>query len=241
MRRRQLLAALATGLSVGVAGCNTTDDEGTPTTAPGTTSGASTPTATGPGDALEFESSGVDENNTARVPDRQAEAVVRNTSDQALANVTIRARWYNEEGHFLGNDEETLAVLPAGEAWSAWIYPYQVPTEDVASVDLSARYQGVWPGSTPGLDIVESELVEVDTADIETGHRMRGLVENGTGSEVTIRVFALLQRDDGTVLYGESARQSRVPAGDTWAWSINWGVLVRWSLVDDYTLYTQAT
>lgn len=235
MRRRQYLAALATGLSVGVAGCNsdTTDETQTQTTAASTTTVRPLP-------AVELEPAGIDDNNTAGVPDRQAEAIITNPAEDPLANVSVRARWYNEDGHLLGDDVVTLPVLPAEEAWSPWIYPNSVVTEDIADVELSTSVGGYWSGSNPDV-VIEESTREVLDGDVQEAYRVRGLASNETGGMAGLTVFALLRGSDGRVLYANSASQELVPAGDTWKFVMGWQSPVRWSLVDQITLYTQAT
>jgi len=235
MRRRQYLAALATGLSVGVAGCNSDSADETQTQ---TTAGSTTTTRPLP--QVELEPGGIDENNASGVPDRQAEAIITNPTGDPLANVSARARWYNEDGHLLGDDVVSLPVLPAGEEWSPWIYPYSVPTEDIADVELSTSVGGHWTGSDPDV-VIEESTREVLDGDVQEAYRVRGLVSNETGRMADLTVYALLRREEGRVLLANSASQVLVPAGDTWKFVMAWQAPVRWSLVDQITLYTQAT
>lgn len=245
MRRRQYLATLATTFTVGIAGCNGASGTATPTesttttTAEPTTEATTTPTPT-PRDLpdIELESFGLDENQTNDVPNRQAEAIVRNLSEQAVVNVQVRARWYNADGHLLGDDFATMPILPAGERWSLWVYPWSVTVSEIKGVELSASVGGLWSGSGESVVIEESTIEEESDGDLDA-FRVHGLATNDTGGMASLSVYALLRIDDGTVLYAVSDSQSDVPAGDTWVFDTGWEFVVRSTLVDDYTLFTQ--
>lgn len=243
MRRRQYLAALATSLGAATAGCNTTTSSDTiPTTQqpPATTQRA---TSTTPALLdLELDPSGLNENNVEDVPNTHAEAVVRNPGEHPQTNVQVRARWYNSDGYLIGDDYTSVPILPAGERWYLWLYPVSVAPDAVADVELSVTGGGVWPGSTPGIELSDTAMREVDTRseDPQAAYLVEGLAENTTDVMVDVSVVALLRMDDGTVVYADSVSQGLVPAGDTWAWDMGWQVLARWSLVEDYTLYVRA-
>lgn len=240
MRRRHYLTTLAAAGITGVAGCSSSPEDTEATT---TTPTSTTPTQTQARPEIELNPGGLSENHVDGVPNRQAEAVVSNTGDSAITNVQVRARWYNEDGHLIGDDFSNVPILPAKEKWSTWVYPHSVVVEEVADVELTASYGGLWPGSTPGIEFSEVSMREVEVASDspQDAYRVEGLASNETGEMVDVDVVALLRRSDGVVLYASSASQGGVPAGDTWAFGMGWEVLVRWSLVDHYELFTQAT
>lgn len=245
MRRRQLLATMSAGLIGGVAGCSSSSGTETATTTRTSTSTVTaTATQTTPDPpAIEFDPIGLNSNYSDGVPNTHAETLVANPSDTDLANIQVRARWYNGDGHLLGDSFSSLPILPSGDEWYTWVYPSSTFVKEVEDVELTASVGSLWPGSTPGIEFSEVSMreVEAESEDPQNLYRVGGLAANETGEMVDIDVWALLRGDDGTIHYASSASQGGVPAGDTWAWDMGWDVLVRWALVDDYELFTQAT
>lgn len=165
--------------------------------------------------------------------DAWVEFAVENTGDGPSGEIVITSEWYDEAGDFLGDMDERLVGLGAGETWVGRVYAL-TEAENVDDFELSGEFGTEAPAPAPdGLEFLEGDL---QTSEDEA--TFNGRVENATGEEVGyVQATVKFYDADGNVMGSEWTNETDLPADTTWSFDLTWLDRRRASQVDDFEVF----
>lgn len=142
--------------------------------------------------------------------DGLVELFVENNGEDRSGRVVVTARWFDEQGNFLGHDSGGVRTLEGDGTWWEFIQP-SVEWHPVEEFELFVDY-GVRPPTPPeGMEVRETELVD-DPA-------ITGLIENSRSEPMAVEAIGVIY-DTGWMLNTPQVSQSGIPANTDWRFRI---------------------
>ncbi|WP_311174154.1 FxLYD domain-containing protein [Halobellus ordinarius] len=197
MKRRTFVATSGTAL---LAGCNSGGNEapeGTPATeVTDSTSVNEQTTSSGEVGKIDIvETNWVTESESA-------EFLIQNIGEGPTGSLTLVARWYDDEGIYIGNDQISLPTLHSGKSWSIRVentVPFKVADYD-AYVDYESQYT---------YDELDTRSVDID----EEIPAITGIVSHEQEGETAINILAVTY-NSGWITHIGSVTDTRIPDPD---------------------------
>ncbi|WP_135662157.1 FxLYD domain-containing protein [Halorhabdus rudnickae] len=127
-------------------------------------------------------------------------AVVENTGQGATGGVGLTVNWFDGNGDYIDDSDQSIATMAAGETWAARIYTITDP-DRVADYELTLGDVGNSPTAAPALEVSDTRLLVGDN-----NAKITGTVRN-TGSDRidSIDIIGKFYDADDTLLFTESA------------------------------------
>lgn len=236
MKRRAWLRTLGSGAVFAIAGCTGGDgteeaadaatastttvertDEPSPTEAEPATEPETAATSGEPDVIIQEHDLVVDEGEFTT--DVYVAATIENAGSAPSGTVELTADWYDADGDYLDNDKAFLQSLDAGEAWAARVYHLGSDSPRVDGYEFAGKFQTSPPEMNPeGLEVRETSMNVGDDEAV-----IRGRVTNDRSSTASyIQATAKIFDADDVVLGDVWTNVTDVPAGETWAFELDW-------------------
>lgn len=146
------------------------------------------------------------------------DAVVVNEGDAASGSVTLKVRWYDEDGNFLDDSTESLASIDADETWAAHVYALTTDPEKIADFEIEGEFEPESPGVPDAVELLDSSMAPADRE-----VTVEGRVKNGLDHELSyIEAHGKVYNEDGDVMGEGWTNESDIPAGETWRFDVSW-------------------
>lgn len=133
---------------------------------------------------------------------REVEYILGNSGEGQSGSVNLVTRWYDDEGHYIGNDQASIPALRSGSSWFIQVKttaPFEV-TEYDAYVEYETHYS---------YDELETRSIEID----QEQSVITGIVSHNQEDETEIEIQAVTY-SSGWITHSGRVIDARVPDED---------------------------
>ncbi|WP_115864111.1 FxLYD domain-containing protein [Halorussus litoreus] len=211
-------------------------------TATSTAAATSTPTTTATTTAasestISIENSTLEKQESSYRTEAYALGTVVNGGSGVSGQLSLEARFYDDEDNLLDSTTGTLPYLKPGETWVGYL-PYLDDGEAVKSHEIDGEYET----EPPKLEVDGVSVADASMSKTEYDATVTGTVENSLDEDVDyLGALARFWRDD-VILAGGLDNITDVPAGENWSFEASYmGYGERWEGANDFDVIPEVS